>query len=254
MVKPEQVAQPAGGTSILVGPRPSSHDPGRGNAPYPAEAAAATLGMSVWCVWCRLYWLAWGEISISRVCLSAFPQVPHGTWAVLYVAAPHTAPLDPIVCVCGLVSIVRGGRKWCSRWGGEMGMPLIHPAVGICCCCFSTAQNRHRTLRTCSSAKGRAKRLRLCMAWHGMAGCLVCMARWGGQILPRASLRGSWCFMPSSRHPVLSGLLDSTSMVGKQNSIDGRARQAALLLGNHPPVCLVPSPNFPVPPKRRRWC
>lgn len=200
-------------------------------------------------------WLGGRSRSLESVSLH-FPQVPHGTWAVLYVAAPHTAPLDPIVCVCGLLSIVRGGRKWCSRWGGEMGMPLIHPAVGICCCCFSTAQNRHRTLRTCSSAKGRAKRLRLCMAWHGMAWRAVLFA-WhvgGGQILPRASLRGSWCFMPSSRHPVLSGLLDSTSMAGKQNSIDGRARQAALLLGNHPPVCLVPSPNSPVPPKRRRWC
>lgn len=123
-------------------------------------------------------WLGGRSRSLGSVSLH-FPQVPHGTWAVLYVAAPHTAPLDPIVCVSGFLSIVRGGRKWCSRWGGEMGMPLIHPAVGICCCCFSTAQNRHRTLRTCSSAKGRAKRLRLCMAWHGMAGCLVCMARWG---------------------------------------------------------------------------
>lgn len=160
--------------------------------------------MSVWCVWCRLYWLAWEEISISRVCLSAFPQVPHGTWAVLYVAAPHTAPLDPIVCVCGLVSIVRGGRKWCSRWGGEMGMPLIHPAVGICCCCFATAQNRHRTLRTCSSAKGRAKRLHG-MAWHGGLSCL------------HGTLgRGKYCLVPafvalgaSCRPAVIQFCLDS---------------------------------------------
>lgn len=114
-------------------------------------------------------WLGEGDLDLSS--LRCFPW--HGTWAVLYVAAPHTAPFGSNRLVSLCLSSVVGNR--CSRWAGEMGRgdgdcPSFTPRLASICCCFSTAQNRHRTLRTCSSAKG--KRLRLCMAWHGGLSCL----------------------------------------------------------------------------------
>lgn len=189
------------------GPARLSHDPGRGNTPYPAAAAAATLGMSVyvWCVWCRSYWLTGGGRSRSRVCAAS-----HGMAHELCCMSPHrTRHRFVWIQSSGVfVPVVRGGKSLLEMGRGDGDCPSFTPRLASICCCFSTAQNRHRTLRTCSSAKGK----RLGMAWHGMAWRAVLFA-WhvGVQILPRASPRGSWCFMPSSRHPVHLSQ-DSTSI------------------------------------------
>lgn len=196
-------------------------------------------------------WLGGRSRSLQSVSLHS-PKCPmaHGLCCMSPHRTRHRWIQSSVSVGCCLSSVVggNGAQDGEGRWGCPSFTPrLASAAVAFQRRKIDTEPSEHAA-RQKEGQKGYV------FAWHGMAGCLVCMARWGGQILPRASLRGSWCFMPSSRHPVLSGLLDSTSMVGKQNSIDGRARQAALLLGNHPPVCLVPPPNSSVPPKRRRWC
>lgn len=147
-------------------------------------------------------WLGEGDLDLESALLPM-------AWHMSCAACRRTAHGTVWIQSSGVfVPVVRGGKSLLEMGRGDGDCPSFTPRLASICCCFSTAQNRHRTLRTCSSAKGK----RLGMAWHGMAWRAVLFA-WhvGVQILPRASPRGSWCFMPSSRHPVHLSQ-DSTSI------------------------------------------
>lgn len=157
-------------------------------------------------------WLGEGDLDLSS--LRCFPW--HGTWAVLYVAAPHMAPFgsNRLVSLC-LLSVV-GNR--CSRWAGEMGI-APHSPRGWHLSAVAFQRRKIDTEPSEHAARQKEKGYVFVwhgMAWHGMAGCLVCMARWCANT---ASCQPSWLLVlhaiqPSSS-PSFPGL--DVHMAGEPN-------------------------------------
>lgn len=192
-------------------------------------------------------WLGEGDLDLSS--LRCFPW--HGTWAVLYVAAPHTAPFGSNRLVSLCLSSVVGNR--CSRWAGEMGIAPHSPRGWHL---SAVAFQRRKIDTEPSEHAARQKEKGYVFAWHGMAGCLVCMARWCANT---ASCQPSWLLVlhaiQPSPGPSFPGL--DVHMAGEPNQppSDG----AGLLLEGMPflgTVRLYVSCHSQTPqylPKRRRW-
>lgn len=160
------------------------------------------MSVYVWCVWCRSYWLAGGGRSRSLES-ALLPMAWHMGCAVCRRTAHGTVWIQSSGV---FVPVVRSGKSLLEMGRGDGDCPSFTPRLASICCCFP-----RRKIDT-EPSEHAARQKEKVTSLHGMAWRAVLFA-WhvGVQILPRASPRGSWCFIPSSRPPVHLSQ-DSTSI------------------------------------------